>query len=352
MSNRFVHLHTHSEFSLVDSTIRLPGRPDDGLPRDGTPANLVSRCVELGQPAVALTDASNLFGLVKFYRAAEAAGVQPIAGCDLQLAPRREHEPPTRVTVLCQNQEGYRSLCRLLSRGWMQAPRVDHLPVLPAAWLQEHNQGLIVLLGARSELAAPLAAGDERASRQLLEPWLASFDQDRLYLELTRCRRPADAAFEPGALWLARSAGLPVMASNDVRFLERDDFDAHEARVCIAGGRVLDDPRRPRDYSAEQYLKSAQEMADLFADCRGAGQHRRAGAALHAGAEPGKYVLPEFPVPENESLDSWIRKEAHQGLERRLQAQPWRPATAWTITAGALDREVDVIVEMGFPGYF
>ncbi len=353
MSNRFVHLHAHSEFSLVDSTLRLPGGPGDGLPREGALANLVSRCVELGQPAVALTDASNMFGLVKFYRAAEAAGIQPIAGCDLLLAPRRDHEPPTRVTVLCQNQDGYRSLCRLLSRGWMQAPRVDHLPVLPAQWLQEHNHGLIALFGARSELALPLAAGDEQAARQLLEPWLACFDQDRLYLELTRCGRPADAAFEPGALWLARSAGLPVMASNDVRFLARDDFDAHEARVCIASGRVLDDPRRPRDYSAEQYLKSSQEMAELFADLPEVLDNtvelaRRCTLELSLGT----YVLPEFPVPEAESLASWIRKEAHTGLERRLARQAPAPGHDLDDYRRRLDREVDVIVEMGFPGYF
>jgi len=353
MSTRFIHLHAHSEFSLLDSTIRLPGKPGDGLPRDGAPANLVSRCVELGQPAVALTDASNLFGLVKFYRAAEAAGVQPIAGCDLLLAPRREHEAPTRITVLCQNQEGYRSLCRLLSRGWMQAPRVDHLPVLPAQWLQEHNHGLIALMGAQSELGASLAAGDEQASRQLLEPWLACFNQDRLYLELTRCDRAADAAFEPGALWLARSAGLPVMASNDVRFLARDDFEAHEARVCIASGRILDDRRRPRDYSAEQYLKSSQEMVELFADLPEVLDNtvelaRRCSLELSLG----QYVLPDFPVPEAESLASWIRKEAHTGLDRRLTRQAPAPGHNIQDYRQRLDREVDVIVEMGFPGYF
>src|SRR5690606_2280301 len=176
----------------------------------------------------------------------------------------REHERPTRATVLCRNTDGYRTLCHLITRAWREAPRVDNLPLPPAEWLDRHRADLILILGPCSDLAAGLAAGREAEAEHLLARWQRSFD-DRFYLEISRTGRAIESAWEPGALWLARKAGLPVIATNDVRFLDREDFDAHEARVCIASGRVLGDPRRPRDYSAEQYLKSADEMHALFA---------------------------------------------------------------------------------------
>jgi DNA polymerase-3 subunit alpha len=353
MNRPFVHLHAHSEFSLVDSTIRLPGKPEEGLPKKaGARPNLVSRCVELGIPAIALTDEANLFGLVKFYRAAQTAGVQPIAGCDLRLTATREGERPSRATVLCRNGDGYRTLCRLLTRAWLDAPRVDNLPTMPMHWLLEHSDDLIVLLGPHSDLACCLANGREAEANQLLERWQRGFD-DRLYLQVSRTGRAIESAWEPGALWLAQQAGLPVLASNDVRFLDRDDFEAHEARVCIASGRVLGDPRRPREYSAEQYLKSPAEMAALFADLPEALDNavelaKRCTLELSLGT----YFLPAFPVPPEETLDSWIRREAHAGLDARLASQPTAAGHTADDYRARLDREVDVIVQMGFPGYF
>jgi len=353
MPRPFVHLHVHSEFSLVDSTIRLPGKPELGLPAKAADRpNLVSRSVELGAPAVALTDEANLFGLVKFYRACEAAGVQPIAGCDLRLAPIREHERPSRVTVLCRNTDGYRALSRLLTRAWLEAPRVDDLPVLPPAWLVEHGSDLFVLLGPASNVAGCLAAGREREAVQLLERWQRRFG-DRLYLEVSRTGRAQETAWEGAALDLAAGAALPVLASSDVRFLDEDDFDAHEARVCIASGRVLADPRRPRDYSAGQFLRSPAQMAALFADLPELLDNtvelaRRCTLELSLGT----YHLPAFPVPDGETLDSWIRRESHDGLDRRLAVAP--PAAGHDADGyrRRLDRELEVIAQMGFPGYF
>jgi DNA polymerase-3 subunit alpha len=353
MASTFIHLRAHSEFSLVDSTIRLPHKPEEGLPKKaGDRPNLVSRCVELGMPAIALTDECNLFGLVKFYRAAEAAGVQPIAGCDLRLLAARDHERPTRATVLCRDDNGYRSLSRLLTRAWLEAPRIDDLPTIPPDWLREHGDGLILLLGPTSDIGASLAAGREGEAELTLSRWQRAFD-DRLYLEINRCDRVADAAHESGALWLAGKAGVPVVAGNDVRFLDREDFEAHEARVCIATGRVLDDPRRPREYSAEQYLKSAEEMRTLFADLPETIDNaielaKRCTLELSLGT----YFLPAFPVPESETLDSWIRSEAHKGLDARLAAQPLAQGHTADDYRGRLDREIGVIVQMGFPGYF
>ncbi|MBX3727007.1 MAG: DNA polymerase III subunit alpha [Xanthomonadales bacterium] len=353
MARPFVHLHVHSEFSLVDSTIRLPGKPELGLPKKAADRpNLVSRSVELGTPAVALTDEANLFGLVKFYRACETAGVQPIAGCDLRLAPVREHDRPARATVLCRNTAGYRALSRLLTRAWLEAPRVDDLPVLPPSWLVEQGDDLFVLLGPASNVASSLAAGREGEAVKLLERWQRRFG-DRLYLEVSRTGRAQEALWEGPALDLAASAGLPVLASSDVRFLDQDDFEAHEARVCIASGRVLGDPRRPREYSAGQYLRSPSEMAELFADLPELLDNtvelaRRCTLELALGT----YHLPAFPVPEGQTLDSWIRHEADRGLDERLRAAAPAHGHGADDYRQRLRRELDVIVQMGFPGYF
>ena len=245
MSASFVHLHLHSEYSLVDSTIRIP--------------ELVERCVALGQPAVAVTDHGNLFALVKFYKAAEAAGIKPVAGADILLA--EGDEAPTRLTLLCRDRSGYLALSRLLSRAWMEGHRHDGVVVRPQ-WLREANDGLFALAGRHSEAGLLAAAGKHELAEQWLADWQAHTD-GRIHLELTRTGRDGEDAFNAFALHASARRGVPVVASNDVRFLDRAGFEAHEARVCIASGRVLDDPRRPRDYSAEQSLKPAAEMAAL-----------------------------------------------------------------------------------------
>ena len=248
MSPSFVHLHLHSEYSLTDSTLRI--------------APLVKRCAELRQPAVAVTDTSNLFALVKFFKAAEGAGLKPIAGADLFLA--EDNQPPARLTTLCLDQRGFLSLSRLITRAFLEGHHGDYVALRPE-WLLADNAGLVLLAGRESPLAQLLAAGKREAADSWLETWSRALP-DRLYLELTRTQRAGEEDFNAAAMRLADAHELPLLASNDVRFLERADFDAHEARVCIATGRVLDDPRRPREYSPEQYLKSAEEMQALFAD--------------------------------------------------------------------------------------
>src|SRR5690606_33495199 len=330
MPASFVHLHLHSEYSLVDSTIRIP--------------ELVGRCVALGQPAVAITDHNNLFALVKFYKAAEAAGIKPIAGADILLADA--DEAPTRLTLLCRDRGGYLTLSRLLTRAWMEGHRHDGVVVRPQ-WLREANEGLFALAGRHSEAGQLAAAGKhELAERQ-------ARTGERLHLELTRTGRDGEDAFNAFALHASARRGIPVVASNDVRFLDPTGFEAHEARVCIASGRVLDDPRRPRDYSAEQSLKSGQEMADLFADVPDAFDNALALATrCNLELELGTYHLPAFPVPSDETLDSWIRNRAREGLERRLQKHPLAPGKTRADYDARLETELDVIVRMGFPGYF
>ena len=335
MPSRFVHLHLHSEYSLVDSTIRVAG--------------LVERCVALGQPAVAITDHNNLFALVKFHKAAEAAGIKPVAGADILLA--EGDDAPTRLTLLCRDQEGYLALSRLLTRAWMEGQRHDGVVVRPE-WLRDANQGLFLLAGPHSEAARLAAAGKHDLAGQWLADW-QRHTGERLHLEVVRSGREGEEAFNNFAIHAAGARGIPLVASNDVRFLEADGFESHEARVCIASGRVLDDPRRPRDYSAEQYLKSNEEMASLFADLPDAIDNALALATrCNFELSLGTYHLPAFPVPSDATLDSWIRSKAHEGLERRLQKQPMAEGHDRAGYNARLDSELDVIAGMGFPGYF
>ena len=335
MSPSFVHLHLHSEYSLTDSTLRIPA--------------LVRRCAELGLPAVAVTDTSNLFALVKFFKAAESAGLKPVCGADVFVAD--DGQPPARLTLLCQDRSGFLSLSRLLSRAFLEGHRGD-VVVLRPEWLRGDCHGLIVLAGRESPVGQALAGGKSDAARAWLDDWSAVLP-DRLYVELTRTQRQGEDAFNAAAVELAAALGLPLLASNDVRFLDRADFDAHEARVCIATGRVLDDPRRPRDYSPEQYLKSPAEMTALFADLPEALENtvelaRRCNLELSLGT----YYLPDFPVPEGYTLGSWIAHSAREGLDGRLA----RHALAEGFTRVDYDErlaiELSVIDSMGFPGYF
>ena len=335
MPARFVHLHLHSEYSLVDSTIRIP--------------ELVERCVALGQPAVAVTDHNNLFALVKFYKAAEAVGIKPIAGADVLLA--EADEPASRLTLLCRDREGYLALSRLLTRAWMEGQRHDGVVVRPD-WLRTGNQGLFALAGRHSEAGRLAAAGKHDLAEQWLADWQRHAD-GRLHLEITRTGRDGEDPFNAFALHASGLRGIPVVAGNDVRFLAAEGYEAHEARVCIASGRVLDDPRRPRDYSAEQFLRSSDEMAALFADVPDAIDNAVALATrCNLELALGTYFLPAFPVPSDQTLDSWIRSQAREGLARRLQKAPLAPGHDRADYEARLEAELDVIVAMGFPGYF
>ncbi len=351
MNPAFVHLHVHSEYSLVDSTIRLPDKPEYGDPARAPRPNLISRSVESGLPALALTDESNLFALVKFYRAAEANGIKPIAGADLWIANPDESARPSRLTVLCQNRQGYLHLSQLISRSYTQGRHGEHALVNPT-WFDGRGAGLIALAGRDSDIGRGLLAGKPDVAQACLQEWLRHFD-DRLYLELTRCGHADEAHFLPAALELAASADCPVVATNEVRFALREDFDAHEARVCIHQGRLLADAKRPRNYTPEQYLKSAAEMAALFADLPEALENsveiaRRCNLELSFGT----YYLPEFPVPASETVESFIRKRAREGLAQHLSTHPLANGFALEDYAARLEAEVDVIVKMGFPGYF
>jgi DNA polymerase-3 subunit alpha len=351
MQPSFIHLRTHSDYSLVDSTVRLPDKPEYGDPAKAPRPNLVSRAVELGLPALALTDEGNLFALVKFYRAAESNGIKPLAGADLWIANPADASRPTRMTLLCQNRTGYLHLAQLISRSFTEGRHGEHALVDPE-WFAGRSEGLIALAGRGSDVGQLLLAGRNEQALTRTREWLALFD-DRWYFELTRTRHADEEHYLEAALQIAGVADCPVVASNDVRFLTRGDFEAHEARVCIHQGRLLNDPKRPRDYTPEQYLKSAQEMSALFADLPEAlANSVEIAKRCNLELSFGKYYLPAFPVPAQETEDTFIRNQARAGLQARLSKHGLAAGFTHEDYSQRLERELDVIVKMGFPGYF
>ena len=343
-TERFVHLHVHTEYSLVDSTLRIPA--------------LIDRCAADGMPAVALTDRNNLFGMVKFCRRALMAGVKPIVGVDLQIC--ADDGRTSGLILLCQHDAGYRNLSRLLTRCFLEGQ--DRGEVFARReWLSmEDCAGLIALSGGTAgDVGQALAAGHDDEARSRLEHWLGVFGA-RFYLELQRTHRAGEDDCNRGSLHLADALGVPVVATNDVRFLRREDFEAHEARVCIHDGRTLADADRPRVYSSDQYLRSPAEMSQLFADVPEALDNaveiaRRCNLDLSLG----KTVLPAFPVPAGKSEAGYLESEASARLEEQLlrlceeEEIPDKEREAFAAPyRDRLRSELGVIVGMGFAGYF
>jgi len=349
---RFVHLHVHTEYSLVDGVVRIESEEKDGrVVREG----LIDACVRLGMPAVALTDQANLFALVKFYRTAQAKGIKPLVGVDALIREEGERAEPSRLVLLCQDERGYKNLTRLVTRAYLEG-QGRHGPTLQRSWLDAGTTaGLIALSGAREgDIGRALLAGREAEAAQALDAWLALFG-DRYYLELQRTARPGDEDCIAGSLELAVAKGVPVVATNDVRFLSRDDFEAHEARVCIQEGTLLADAARPRRYSEEQYLRSPEEMSKLFVDLPEALDNTiEIGKRLNLEIRLGKASLPAYPVPGGRSTDDHLCEESRTGLEVRLKGLA---AVAGAVIERApyderLETELGVICQMGFAGYF
>ncbi|WP_295584962.1 DNA polymerase III subunit alpha [uncultured Lamprocystis sp.] len=342
MEPRFVHLHLHTEYSLVDGLVGV--KP------------LVKALRAGGMPAVAVTDQCNLFALVRSYKAALVAGVKLIAGADLWVKNPTDANKPHRLVLLVQDKQGYGNLTRLISRAYVEGQHLG-VPQVERGWIAAAPQGLIALSGGPGgDVAQALLAGNRGVAEFLLDDWLAIFG-DRYYLELIRTGREQEAELIELSVDLALAKGVPVVATNDVRFLAREDFEAHEVRVCIHEGRTLDDPRRPRIYSEEQYLRTPAEMVELFADCPEALENSvEIAKRCNLELELGKNYLPDFPVPAGMTVDEHFHAEARQGLERRfargILAGAPDPDERRRIYAARLDLELGVICQMGFPGYF
>ncbi|MCZ6828395.1 MAG: DNA polymerase III subunit alpha [Gammaproteobacteria bacterium] len=340
--SQFVHLRLHSEYSLIDGLVRI--KP------------LVARVAELGMPAVAITDHCNFYGLVKFYKAATSVGVKPIFAVDLSIREGDNHDLPTTLCLLAASRQGYQNLIKLISRAYVEGQHLG-MPQVEREWLDEYAAGVIALSGGRrGDVGEALLSGKLELARRRLRRWMQLYP-DRYYLELQRTGREGEEDYLHAAVALAAELHCPVVATNDVRFLGSDEFEAHEARVCIHDGRTLDDPRRPRLYTEQQYLRSVEEMAVLFSDIPEALQNtveiaRRCSVEL----ELGKPCLPDYPVPAGLTMDEYFRQLSHEGLDQRLQKLP--PAEAADFTSKQqryrerLDFELNVIIQMGFPGYF
>ncbi|MBX9872299.1 MAG: PHP domain-containing protein, partial [Burkholderiaceae bacterium] len=291
----FAHLRLHTEFSVVDGTTRI----DD----------IVKAAARDGQPALAITDLNNLFGAVKFYKEARGKGVKPVIGVEIILEGLGQDPLATsKMLLLAQNKQGYLNLSELLARAWTGNVHKAQA-VVKLAWLKELHEGLIALSGAQSgAVGQALVQGDTtRAHDVALQ--LGSIFPHRFYLELQRAGRPDDEAHVVAAVQLAARMKLPVVATHPVQFATEDDYEAHEARVCISEGEILGNPRRVRKFTREQYFKSGAQMKALFADIPSAVTNtleiaRRCNLTLVLG----KPQLPNFPIPGGLSIDEYFRK--------------------------------------------
>ena len=336
----FVHLRLHSEFSVVDGTTRIN--------------SIIKAAAADGQAAMAMTDYNNMFGAIKFYKEGRGKGVKPVLGTEIQLE-GEDGAATSRVILLVQNKAGYHNLCELLARGWTRNV-VKSQAVYTWEWLQELGEGLIVLAGAQAgPVGQALMRGDTAgAANQALR--LAAMFPHRFYIELQRAGRADDEAHVLAAVQLAARLNLPVVATHPIQFFGPDDYESHEARVCIAEGEILGNPKRVRRFTREQHFKTQAEMEALFADLPSALQNsveiaRRCSLTLVLGAPQ----LPNFPVPEGMTMESFFRQESFDGLEVRLALLYPDVAKRDAQRARYVERlefELNTILKMGFPGYF
>lgn len=334
----FVHFGIHSEFSITDSIVRIK--------------QLVKHASGDNQVALALTDLSNLYATVKFYRACLSEGIKPIIGAEILM-----DNDSTSVMLLVSDQTGYKNLTQIVSYGFTDG-QVLGKPIVPRDYVLTNSEGLIVLFTEKSDVGQAMLSSHPKKAQTLMENWRASFG-DRLYLAVKRTGRNNEDRFIEQAIHLSNALNVPIIAHNDVRFLVADDFEAHEARVCIANSQVLGDPNRPRDYSPEQYLKTQAQMAQLFADIPAVIDNtldlaKRCNVVLTLGIN----VLPEFPVPDGETTESFFRKTSQQGLERRLTKlyPPQKRGDDWADIRKPYDErlefEINTILNMGFQDTF
>ncbi|WPB54996.1 DNA polymerase III subunit alpha [Xylophilus sp. GOD-11R] len=338
----FVHLRLHTEFSVVDGTNRI----DD----------VVKAAAADGQPALAITDLNNLFGAVKFYKAARGKGVKPLIGAEIFLEGLgADAAALSRVIVLVQSWKGYLNLSELLARAWTTNV-VKAQAVCKLAWLRELNDGMILLAGAQAgPVGQALVRGDESTATDFALQ-LAGIFPHRFYLEIQRAGRTDDEAHTVAAVQLAARLALPVVATQPVQFTEVDDYEAHEARVCISEGEILGNQRRVRKFTREQFFKSAVQMEALFADVPSAIANtveiaRRCSIVL----DLGKPQLPDFPTPGGMPMADYFRVASFEGLEVRLEhlyPDAARRDAERPRYVERLEFEINTILKMGFPGYF
>lgn len=332
----FVHLQCHTEYSLIDGLLKIP--------------ELVASASNMQMPAVAITDHANLFAMIKFYKAAISAGIKPIIGSELYIENTSEQEKPFKAIFLCQNAQGYKNVTDLISKSYLQN-QIHGKPVIKKAWLLDSCDGLLVIANAvESDVAKALLAGNTAVALALCQEWFSILG-DRFYLGVTRTGRNQEDEYISAAIKLAQQQNLPLVALNEVCFMQSDDFYAHEARVCINEGCTLDDQSRARKYSKQQYLRSPEEMQRLFVDIPEAIENTlQIAQRCNLILDFGVVHLPKFPVPAGSTPEQFLSTEAYSGLSKRFPK--YLNADVEKKYIDRLHMELQVINKMGFAGYF
>ena len=335
----FFHLRLHSEFSINDGLVTI--------------SSLIKKLKHFGMPAVAITDFANLFALIKFYSAAIKSGIKPVCGCDVLV--ENCDGVRSKIVLLASSNTGYLNLTSLISGIYTDASDTRET-VISQSKLNKHTEGLIALSGAQySDVGVALMEGNLEQAEKYLQVWKTMFP-NAFYLEVQRLGKVGEEQYLAGLIELAIESKTPVVATNDVRFISQDDFEAHEVRVCINEGRTLDDPRRTRNFTAQQYLKSSSEMSQLFCDLPAAIANtveiiKRCNLELKLGTPH----LPRYPVPEGETLENYLSELSQNGLKKRLEHLYGDQSKTEEILIRyrkRLNQEIEIINRMGFAGYF
>lgn len=359
----FVHLHVHSEFSMVDSIVRIN--------------DLIDQCVEQGMPAVALTDMSNVYAAVKFYKQALKKGIKPILGSHIWLHNEADVTQPFKMLVFAQNQQGYNRICELLSQAYLNNQHVGRACVRHEDLLNNAEGVILVNDAEYGSISRALQSGHKEIATRLMKQYKRVFN-DRFYCEIMRIGN-ASESHNHELVELAFEHEIPLIATNSVRFIKKEDFDLHEIRVCIGDRRLLDDKRRAKSYRQEQYFKSTEQMQALFSDIPTALKNTvELAKRCNLVMELGRVCLPDFEISTGQNVDEYLKDQSEKGLQRRLEKEKL-PLTAddvvavddgsddgskkiiSTVEGGILTREIydarlqhelNVIKDMGFAGYF
>ena len=348
----FVHLHLHSEYSLSDGIIRIE--------------DLVQLSSEYNFPAVALTDLSNLFGLIKFYRLAREKGVKPIVGCELQLV-KEAGSLSAPFVLLVKNKKGYTNLTKLVSKAYIEGQE-SHGPFVRIEWLEDYSEGLIALSGGqRGHIGQALLLKQKKLAENRVDYFKSIFGKD-FFIEIQRIGREDEEEYNFSAIKLAQENGIGIVATNDVRFLaptpididpddeSPSDFEVHEARVCIQKGEILSDSSRSKEYVESQYFITGEEMIEKFSDIPEAIENTLLiSKKCNLELELGEFYLPEFDVPGKSSTKDYLKKKSKEGLDKRFE-EIKKSSNSYVIDKKSyikrLDYELEMICKLGFEGYF
>ena len=347
-SQDFVHLHLHSEYSLSDGIIRIE--------------DLIDRSYEYKFPAVALTDLTNLFGLVKFYRIAREKGIKPIVGCEIRLI-KDEGSNGAPLVLLVKNKKGYTNLTKLVSKAYLEGQETGN-PLVKIEWLADYSEGLIALSGGQNgHIGQALLLKNNNLAKKRVD-YFKSIYGDDFFIEVQRIGREDEEQYNLSAINLAEELAIPIVATNDVRFLRPidpddespSDFEAHEARVCIQKGEVLSDSTRKKEYLEDQYFSSSEEMIKKFSDIPEAIENTvLISKKCNLELELGEFYLPDFEVPGEITTKEHLRKKAIEGLKIRFK-EISKSVNFYEIDEKIymerLEYELDMICKLGFEGYF